>query len=72
MVNKTYLDLEIRRTVEKTNSVDENSRLKTELRNLFVCLLRLKRSDHSYSLVCNKTMDVMSLVSPDNNIKICC
>ena len=38
------LDLEIRRcTVENTNSDDQNSRLKAELRNVFVYLLQLKR-----------------------------
>ena len=35
------VDLEIRRrTVENTNSVDQNTRLKTELRILFVYLFR--------------------------------
>ena len=65
MVNNVNLDLEIRRrTVEKTNSVDQSSRLKTELRNLFVYLLQLKRRVFVRLSVIRQWM---SLVSPDNN-----
>ena len=57
MKQNVNLDLEIRRrTVEKTNSVDQNSRLKTELRNLLVYLIRLKRRViFLVGFICNKT-----------------
>ena len=59
LYGKQNVNLEIgRRTVEKTNSVDQNSRLKTKLRILFIYFDFKKKSDRSCSLVCNKTRDV--------------